>query len=333
MIDRRSIPVRRRTHGVCWTHAILWFLTLAVIIPQVHAQLRVDLELRRTLYIRHEPLIAYVNITNLSGRDIDLVDDGNHKWFSFQIETGDGRLIPAYNTDYQIDPISIAAGATVRRAINLTPIYPISDYGMYRIRAAIFFTELQKYFSSAPLNIEITEGRLLWQENVGVPASVQGGPGTRTISLLAHRLPASNQLYLRIEDTDNGVVYCTHQLGRFVSFGKPEVELDAENNIHIFQATSPKTFMYSRIGLGGEVLERKQYTATERRPVLRRKDDGSVIVLGGIPMDPNVAPDATDVPLPSIADRPVALPSNAAATPDPTPDRLPSNRGLPEAPN
>ncbi|MFY8215715.1 MAG: hypothetical protein ACOVMP_03855 [Chthoniobacterales bacterium] len=306
--------------------ALCGILAALAALPMAHAQLRVDLELKRSLYIRHEPVIAFVNITNLTGRDVDLVDDGNHKWFSFQIETGDGRLIPAYDTDYHIDPISIAAGSTVRRAINLTPIYPLSDYGMYRVRATIYLNDEKDYFSSAPLNIEITEGRLLWQEKVGVPASVRGGPGIRTVSVLAHRLPANNQLYIRIEDDANGVVYCTHQLGRFVSFGKPEVELDAQNNVHVFQATSPKTFMYSRIGLGGEVLERKQYTSNDRRPQLRRAEDGSVSVLGGIPIDPNAAPGATDVPLPSIADRPVALPSDAGATPDPTPDRPPSVR-------
>jgi len=322
---KQRVQCRQCTKVRTW-FAICLFLGLLATLPMAHAQLRVDLELLRTLYIRHEPIIAYVNITNLSGRDIELVDEGNHKWFSFQIETGDGRLIPAYNSDYSIDPISIAAGSTVRRAINLTPIYPVSDYGMYRIRAAIYLSDEKDYFSSAPLNIEITEGRLLWQENVGVPASVRGGPGTRTISLLAHRLPANNQLYIRIEDKQNGVVYCTHQLGRFVSFGKPEVELDAENHIHVFQATSPKTFMYSLIGLGGEVLDRKQYTATDLRPKLRKAEDGSVSVLGGIPIDPNAAPGQTAEPLPSISDRPVALPSNAGATPDPTPDRPPSTR-------
>jgi hypothetical protein len=291
-----------------------------------HAQVRVDLELRRTLYIRHEPVIAYVNITNLSGRDLVLEDDGNHKWFSFQIQTGDGRLIPAYDTNYQIDPIEVAAGSTIRRAINLTPIYPISEYGMYRIRAAIYLRESGQYASSSALNIEVTEGRLIWQETVGVPASVAGGPGTRKISLLAHRLPDSNQLYLRIEDAEGSVVYCTHQLGRFVSFGKPQIELDAENTIHVFQATSPKTFMYSRIGLGGEVLDRKQFTASERRPVLRRKDDGTVAVIGGIPVAPVSESDVPPPALPSIGDRPVALPTGAGATPDPTPDRMPSSR-------
>lgn len=317
-IDRLSCRVAK----IC----LLAILALvAGIFSDAYGQVRVELELRRTLYLRHEPILAYVNITNLSGSDLELRDDGNHKWFSFQIETGEGRLIPAYHTDYVIDPIEIAAGATVRRAINLTPIYPLSEYGMYRIRAAVYLQNMGRYFSSGPLNIEITEGRLIWQQTVGVPASMKGGPGTRTVSLLAHRLPQSNQLYLRIEDTQNAVVYCTHQLGRFVSFGRPEVELDAANNIHIFQNTSPKSFMYSKIGLGGEVLERKQYTATERRPTIRKLDDGSVVVIGGVPLEA-VDPDAPAPVLPSIGDRPVGLPAGAGATPDPTPDRMPSSR-------
>lgn len=328
MISQRgpnSTPHAMQCRGfAAWLAATI--LIVAAFAPSAHAQLRVDLELRRTLYIRHEPVIAYVNISNQSGRDLVLADDGNHKWFSFQIETGDGRLIPAYNPDYIIDPIEVAAGTTVRRAINLTPIYPISEYGMYRVRATIYQQDQNRYFSSAPLNIEVTEGRLIWQRDVGVPENQAGGGGTRRVSLLAHRLPTNNQLYLRIEDTQSGTVYCTHQLGRFVSFGTPEIELDATNNIHIFQSTGPKDFLYSRIGIGGEVIDRKQFTATERRPVLRKYDDGTVAVLGGVPVEARTESDAPAPVLPSISDRPVALPTGSAATPDPTPDRPPLRR-------
>lgn len=296
-------------------------LGLFVIAPTLHAQIRVDLELRRSLYLRYEPVLAFVNITNLSGRDLELSDDGNHKWFGFQIETGEGRLVPPYDADYIIDPIVIGAGQTVRRAINLTPVYPLTEYGMYRVRATIYLRDAGRYFSSAPLNIEITEGRLIWQQRVGVPAHVRGGPGTRTISLLAHRLPRTNQLYLRIQDEESGLVYCTHQLGRMVAFGQPQIELDAENNAHIFQQVAPSQFLYSKIGLGGEILGRQQYTATERRPVLRKRDDGTVDVIGGVAVEA-AAEGAEPAPaLPSVSDRPVALPDGAAATPDPTPGR------------
>jgi hypothetical protein len=292
--------------------SLLRFGTFALLglaaISAAQAQVRVDLSLPRSLFIRYEPLLAVVTITNQSGRELELADEGNYKWFSFKVQSTDGRLVPPYDPDYQLSPIQLGPGQKAKRLVNLTPLYPLTEFGVYRITASIYSREMNQYFSShPPLNVEITEGRELWQETVGVP----DGSAARTVTLLAHRLPNNTQLYLRIVDAE-GRVFCTHQLGRYVSFGVPAIKLDAGNNIHIFQNVAPKQFLYSLISLSGEVLERKTYQAVTDKPRLARDTAGGVRVVGGVFVDPDAVPaeDAAAKP-PGVGDRPVPVPESA----------------------
>lgn len=291
--------------------ALLLTLALLAAAPSVLAQLRVDIALRRALFIRYEPLVATVTITNLSGREIELRDDGNHKWFSFQIETASGALVPPYNPDYSLTPAVIGAGEKISRAVNVTPLYPMSEYGVYRIRATVFDAASGKYFSSAPLNAEVTEGRVLWQQTVGVPANSGLTGTTRQLTLLNHRLPDQTQLYLRIEDRENGLVYGTMQLGKTIAFAKPQVEIDASNQIYVLQNTAPRMYLLSKVGLDGKVLDRRQYSGTQQSaPRLVRNDRGEFDIVGGTFLDPNAPqPTGPAAKPPGVSERPVALPT------------------------
>ena len=294
-----------------WLRLITGALFILCITGSLQAQVLVDLSIKRTLYLAYEPLLATVRITNLSGNRLLLSDVEGKKWFGFQIETLDGRPIPPTDPDYEIPPIQIESGESITRTVNLTQLYPLSDFGSYRVRASVFATELNNYFSSPPLTIEITEGRLLWEQTVGVPGHEGGANGTRTISLLSYRLPARTDLYLRITDKEAGIVYCTHNLGDYISYGKPDILLDSENTVHVLQNTSPREFVYSKVGLDGKILERASLQAPRDRPQLKRAADGSVTVLGGIAYDPRATP--PPLPIPNLSDRPPALPLPSAS--------------------
>lgn len=286
-----------------------------------HAQIKVDIELKRNLYIIYEPILATIRITNLTGGELSLADSGPNKWFGLQLETIDGRPIPPVGGDYTNAPLELGPQQKISRTVNLTPLFPISEFGGYRVRATVYTRQGNRFFTSPSLNFEITDGRPMWQETVGVPDGATGAGTKRTITLLSHRLPQSTQLYLRIEDKQAGQIYCTHQLGRFLTFGSPNVKLDRQNQVHVLQNSAPKTFIYSRIGLNGEVLERKSFNEFSTRPALRRGSDGSVLVVGGQPYDPTAPP--PEQSLPSLNDRPVDLPG---AKQKPTPaDKRPEN--------
>lgn len=287
------------------------------------AQITVDLSIKRTIFVAYEPLLATVRITNLTGARLLLADVQSKKWFGFQIETLDGRPIPPSDPDYEIAPIQIEPGDSVTRTVNLTQLYPLGDLGSYRIRASVYAAELSSYFTSPPLTVEITEGRLIWQQTVGVPGGAGLAGSTRTINLLTHRLADKTDLYLRIEDRQAGVIYCTHRLGDCISFGKPEIQLDAENVIHVLQNNIPREFIYSKVGLNGKILERLTYSAPKERPQLFRDTNGIVAVRGGIPYDPKASPTPTVIP--KLSDRPAAMDAPIPSLTPEKPQTAPSN--------
>lgn len=279
-----------------------------------HAQVQVDISLRRNLYMVYEPLICTVTITNLSGKDLHLADSPRHKWFSLQVKSkGDRPLTPA-GGGYANEPVTIPAGQKLRRSLNVTPAFPINEFGAYRIRAVVYVPEFENYFASPPLTFEITEGRELWSQTVGVPPDAGLEGKRRKYTLLSHRLPNSTMLYVRVEDPDRGIVYCTTQLGRFLSYGNPDVLIDRNNHIHILQNLSPKEFLYSEFNLDGKVQRQQAYQDWGNRPVLARNTDGAVTILGGTPFDPKATP--PEQMLPGLGEKPVPLPGpNATPTP------------------
>ena len=295
--------------------SLLMFLVASLMTCQsLRAQVLVDLSIKRVLYVAYEPLLVTVRITNLSGGRLLLSDVDGKKWFGFQIETLDGRPIPPSDPDYQIAPQEVGPGESITRTVNLTQLYPMGDFGSYRIMASIYVAELSQYFSSPPLTVEITEGRLIWQQVVGVPGISDLKGSSRTVSLLSHRLPERTDLYLRIEDKESGIVFCTHRLGDYISYSKPEVLLDSANNIHVLQNPQPRLFVYSKVGLNGKIMDRASLNAPKDHPRLRREKDGSVVVVGGIPFDPHASP--TPNKISNLSERPVPLPT---PTPLPTP--------------
>ena len=309
----RGNHTTRRYFGLV---SLFW---LVLLLPAT-AQVQVDVALKRSLYMVYEPLICNVTITNLSGGPLTLEDTPREKWFGFQIETVDGRPLPPINPHYQNQTVEIEAGQRLARSINITPLYPLSEFGTYRVRAAVYVSQLGKYFVSPQLNIEITEGRQLWQQTVGVPEGLGQGRA-RTFTILAHRLPRTTMLYLRVEDKEAGVVYCTTQVGRFITFASPDIELDGGNQIHILQNTAPKAFLYSHFDVNGKVLKQQAYQAYDARPYLVRKPDASVQVVGGVPYDPKAPP--PEQQLPKLSDRPVPLPTpQVKAKPE---DKRPEN--------
>jgi hypothetical protein len=284
-------------------------LLLAGAAEQAAAQVRVDIGFKRKLYVMYEPIIATVTINNLSGRPLLLENSDHHRWFGFNIETGDGRIIPPINPDYALAPAAVGPGEKLTRAVNITPLFPLHEFGLYRVRASVFVGIFDRYFSSPPLAIEITDGRPIWQEVVGVPGE-SGTPELRTITLLSHKLSRSTRLYVRIEDRERGRVYATHQLGQFLTFGRPEVMLDVDNQIHILQNTLPKQFLYTHLGLDGQVLGQQAYREAGSRPRLLKKAGGAVGVTGGRAFTPGEEEMEQEGATDKIGDRPVPLPGS-----------------------
>ncbi len=275
----------------------------------LQAQVQVDLKITRRLFVAYEPIVATVSITNLAGRDLPLMDKNGQSWFSFEILRANGQPIPPLDADARFSPILVPPGRTVQRKVVLNRLYPVTDFGLYRIRASIYFGPFDRFYQSAQRTFEISEGRTIWRQVVGVPEGEKGAGENRRYSLMTFRHPAANYLYIRVENTEQGLVYCTTSLGKVLAGADPEVRLDGHNHLHILQLDGAKLFLHSEIGLNGELLGQEHYLAVTTRPTLRSNRTGVVTILGGQLQtnQPQENP-LTNPDVPKLSDRPVTLP-------------------------
>jgi len=245
------------------------------------AQIQVDLKFPRLQYIAYEPVVANLEITNLAGRDVDLHDADGQAWFGFEVTGNEGSAIaPIANA--ATEPLEIGAGKRVTQKINLTPLFGVHDLGNYRVRAHIYFADLNKFFYSATKVFEVTDAHPIWQKSVGVPADTGASGNARTYSLLTNRFPDHTSLYVRVEDKDTGIVYVTYSLGQIIAFDQPQAEFDGSNQLHVLYCTAPRTWAYARVGLNGELVSRASFSETKTRPRLVHSEDGVVTVSGGM---------------------------------------------------
>ena len=271
----------RRSCVISVMPRILESLCLFLFATAAHAQVQVDLKFKRLQYIAHEPVVATVAVTNLAGRDIELHDGDGQSWLGFEITGSEEQPIAPLSSAKPEPPLKIAAGQRVTRQIDLTPLYPVYEYGAYHVRTNVYFADLEKFFYSGTRVFEVTDARPIWQQTVGVPGA--GGPDeVRTYSLMTNRFPDHTSLYVRVQDKDTGVVYATYSLGRTIAFEQPQAEIDRANQLHVLHCVAPRAWSYARIGLNGELLEHSSFMETKTRPRLIHSSSGDVAVRGGM---------------------------------------------------
>lgn len=271
-----------------------------------HGQIQVDLSFKRLQYIAHEPVVAMVKIANNSGRDIDLRDESGQHWFGFEINAGEGRLLAPLHQNAE-PSLHIEAGKTVTRRINLTPLFPVHDFGAYHVRANVYFPDLNKFFYSSTKVFQVGGGRTIWQKTFGVPEGMPGAGEMRTYSLLTNRFVDHTSLYVRVEDKQAGVVYTTYSLGRIIASDDPQAELDRANQLHVLHCAAPRNWAYSHVGWNGELFAHSTFVESRTRPRLRHRSDGNIAVSGGAPAGPIA--ETKRGPAPKLSDRP---PTDAA---------------------
>lgn len=282
------------------------FLVLA---GAARAQITVELGIKQRFYILHEPVIATAVVTNLTGRDITLADTPQFQWFGFRITAPDNQMVAPRDLRYELPPLSVKAGETVKRSVNLTELYEIGDVGTYRIQATIYFDGLDKFFASKPTHIEINNGQTIWRRVAGVPEGQPGAGQMRVFSLIAHQRGEVKTLYVRVEGQDDGTIYCTFPAGRLIDGTAPTAEFDSANNLNILQLVGHRAYVLTKVSCNGEFGGQTNYSAPKTRPTFRRLADGTLQIIGGrkeeaLAQNPNVGPP------PKLSDRPAGLPSN-----------------------
>ncbi len=288
----------------------LWLLLTCLCgIPAARAQVQIDVKLSRHTYILYEPVIATISITNLAGKDLLFEDTDGKQWFNVEVMTLEGNILPPRDPDYKLHPLTVPAGQTLRRKIDIGPLFPIREQGLHRVRANVYLPEADRFFSSNFAMFDLTDGKTFWRQTVGVPGSGE----LRQMSLLTHQLPDKLLLYARVRDEAGGVVYTTQALGRLVTSGNdPQEMLDRDNNLHVLQEALPGAWLYTEISLDGDRLTQKAYVkANSSRPFLAKTTTGAVAVRGGelqTAAAKLVGGDGGAAPQSKLSDRPVGIP-------------------------
>jgi hypothetical protein len=287
----------------------LTFLTSSVFLlaTTAEAQIQVDLKFKRLQYIAYEPVVATVAITNLAGREIELHDADGQSWLGFELSGSEEQPIAPLSGAKAEPALKIAAGQRVTRQINLTPLYPVNEFGAYHVRTNVYFADLGKFFYSGTRVFEVTDARPIWQQTVGVPEGTAGSGEVRTYSLMTNRFPDHTSLYVRVQDKDRGVVYATYSLGRTLSSEQLQAEIDRANQLHVLHCAAPRAWSYARVGLNGELLEHSSFMETKTRPRLLHSANGEIAVRGGV-IEAPARNSASKVP--KLSARPPAEPTN-----------------------
>ncbi len=285
-----------------------FLIGLIFLAGSVHAQIQVELKLKRLQYIAYEPVFATIAVTNLAGRDIELHDDGGQHWFGFEVSGKEGQPVGPAGHAVVEAPLHVESGKTVVRKINLTPLYQVQDPGTYHVRANIYFADLNKFFYSQARAFQVVNARPMWQATVGVPEGMPNAGEARTYSLMRNRFADHTSLYVRVENKDSGVVYATYSLGRIIASDEPQKEIDRANQLHVLHCAAPRTWAYSHIGLNGQLLKETTFMETRTRPHLRRTSAGEIAVSGGMRDVP--AASGARAAAPKLSTRPAELPKD-----------------------
>jgi hypothetical protein len=246
------------------------------------AQVQVSAQTERTDFLLYERVDLLVTIENIGESDLVLNNEEGHPWLSFLVSKHN-RLPVRPERQATFKPISLRVGETKTLRVNLTPLFSFREEGDYTAAVVIDLPgEGQIISDSVPFTV--LHGRQVW-------TAVRPVEGSQRIYSLIRFSPQSDvtDLYLRVEDPSENIVYANLALGEVVAYIDPEVFFDPQGNIHVMQPIAMGTYLYSRADPSGQILHQGIFKTFQAiRPRLAKLDDGNVIVVGGLEENPNV---------------------------------------------
>ena len=104
-------------------------------VSSVQAQVRVTVKMSKSQYVAHEPVLATVTVTNNVGRDLLIhsegVGRGTISWLDFVVTSGRNSLRP--RTKLSFKSVTIPAGRSISKTIDLTGLYRVTEAGNFPI--------------------------------------------------------------------------------------------------------------------------------------------------------------------------------------------------------
>ena len=162
------------------THRKILFLAVVATVlgggERVEAQLRASLSMSKKEFVAHEAVVATITLTNDAGHDLLIHTDGRTAvdWLDFQLKDSRGTsLSPQAPID--LGAVTIPAGRSISKSIDLTSVYRVTKVGRYRCAAVIRLPRDGGRFLTNAVPFTVTLGRRVYTQRVGDPENGTGG--------------------------------------------------------------------------------------------------------------------------------------------------------------
>jgi len=270
--------IRTRVAHLCAVAA------LAMACTATYAQIGISLTTDRRRYLRYEPIYATVVVRNYAGNTLVFGVGAKGGRLRFQIEKEDGHMVderrPGTNP---AAGLILGAGETKTLTLMLNNLYKLSDEGLYRIRARIGHPRLRHDYISDPVEIEVRDGVVVWEQRVGLPTSDPARSiQYRDFQLLLFHADRGEMYCLRARDAKH--IYGVLRLGPRIAGADPQCDVDAVSNVHVLFMIRPRLCAYRVYSPDLELRLDRYYMVENTMPRLVRDSElGRVTVVGGRP--------------------------------------------------
>ena len=247
------------------------------------AQVVVEVTLEQTEFLPGEALPATVRIINRSGRALHLGADAD--WLTFAVQARDGSVVRKNGAVPVVGAFRLENAEVGSKTVDLAPHFLLTRPGRYNVSAAVRLKDWSSTALSPPKNFDVIEGTKIWSQEFGVPSATHSNqpPEVRVYSLLqANYLRSELRLYFSLTDAAGTKVLKVAPLGRIVSFGQPQAEVDRESRLHVLHQNGAHTSLHTVMSPEGEIVFRHHYEYTQVRPRLVMNSEGKIVVGNGV---------------------------------------------------
>lgn len=261
---------------------LLFLLAVGSAVGQTPAMGQVELSarLQHGRVLQFEPILSTVRIHNRTPRPVQ-VGRGQEVELHFDIAVRPGDFLPERADARYADPFTVEPGESVSVVVNLLDRYPLTRLGPYSVRARIAYAGRTQ--QSGRMQLDVVPG-LRVQSTEGTLTGELGGP-RRICTLLNLTRDGREHLFLRFDDPDEQLCYGVHDLGTFIRFAEPRLEVDLLGHVHVLHQSAPSRYTHSVFRLNGRPLDRTFYTKGYASIRLEPGEDGELVVVGGQPYE------------------------------------------------
>jgi hypothetical protein len=258
-----------------------------VLTAPVTAQLATSLQLSKREYVAGEPIIASVSITNHAGRNITFQGYLERPWLDFVVLNNHGDSAAPTGRGV-FGKLTIGAGQTLTRQVDLATAFQLLDPGNYAVSATVRMPgEGAETTVTNRVLFTVSPGRTYWSQKVGIAGRADR---IREFRILNFSGDQKANLYAQVVDGRTGLPLRTFTLGEALLLRKPSVTVDNKQRMHVLFLATPSAWVHCQVDTDGKLVSRQLHQRGPLGdPVLVTAPTGAVTVTNSIPYDPKAA--------------------------------------------